>query len=919
MNFTKATLVVVFFLAVGIVSAAPIDLGLISVDSRSQAQKVSSIVDRAYARVGNQFVCPVTPQQISQLASLGVSCSVIQTDVDLARTYLVCRRPSRGFAAVDPRKLGPAYELESGVYISSLGTLAASSLDDNPDWFAYSFDQLDIPIRYAAAGTYDFLSQLDTYPSDSVALLVSQDSVYAYDARLQAFQTRYIFSDSIDAARDWLIQKYQSFGYTDVTTEEFWYEGEPHYNVRAVKQGWAEPDVVIVIGGHYDSIVYGQPRPPEEFAPGADDNGSGTALTLEVARILADIPLRKTVIFYAFSAEEVGLIGSYDAAYRFLDAGTDLEVMYNYDMVGYDPTSAWELSISAGQNTAYRDLTTATAERVTPLTAVPSLSPGSSDHAAFRNLGYTIVNNIETDFNYPGWHTELDLTENMNFPYLADVVRSAAASIVIVADAASPTRIDSVIDQGDGQSIALVWSPCKVTYDYTIHYGTSSGSYDQQISVPSGVCSYVVDGLTEGVPYFFSVVGTVGGSYPAVSAYEASGDSYVLPRVPGNFRAVPDYLQIVLSWTPNIEADLSHYRLYRKATGIGSYQLLKDNLTDTTYSDFDVTSQVSYSYIVLAVDTDLNESALSGEVEAIAATFDAGVLLVDEITSSWGVPDQAGQIEFFNSIFGTTPYHLYSVDGSEDSVTASLAGQFSSVILIDDEISTRKYINYSDDALEWYLGYTDNILVAGFRTIWAWYDPPLSGEVLYDHFGLSSFEGTSNAHEFAGAIGLNGWPSVEVDSTNVLDFLPYIPILHARSGAQVIYTYDSKNDDPAFEGRPCGLLYNSSGGIRVLLGFPLIHLDDGFAEALMAHALELFGEDVEVIIDNGDINQSGEVNVSDIVYLITYLFGHGPAPTEPDLADVNSSCTVNISDITYLVAYLFGIPPGAAPGPGCVP
>jgi len=62
--------------------------------------------------------------------------------------------------------------------------------------------------------------------------------------------------------------------------------------------------------------------------------------------------------------------------------------------------------------------------------------------------------------------------------------------------------------------------------------------------------------------------------------------------------------------------------------------------------------------------------------------------------------------------------------------------------------------------------------VAGFRTIWAWYDPPLSGEVLYDHFGLSSFEGTSNAHEFAGAIGLNGWPSVEVDSTNVLDFLP---------------------------------------------------------------------------------------------------------------------------------------------------
>jgi hypothetical protein len=379
-------------------------------------------------------------------------------------------------------------------------------------------------------------------------------------------------------------------------------------------------------------------------------------------------------------------------------------------------------------------------------------------------------------------------------------------------------------------------------------------------------------------------------------------------------------MRIVISWTANAEADLSHYRLYRKETGAEFYQLLQDNLTETSYNDFGVASQVSYSYVVRAIDTDLNESAYSEEVAAIAATFDAGVLLIDEITASFSVPDQAGQVEFFNSIFGPTPYEMYSVDLPADSVTASLAGQYSTIVWIDDEASSYRFIEYSDDALGWYLGYIDNILVAGFRTIQYWYTTPLSsGDVLYDHFGLSSYEGSSNAHEFAGATGLNGWPSVEIDSTNKLDFLPYVPILQGRPGAQVIYTYDSKNDDPLFEGRPCGLIYNSSGGIRVLLGFPLIHLADGSAEALMAHALELFGEDVELIIENGDINRSGEVNVSDIVYLVTYLFGHGPPPYEPDLADVNSSCTVNISDITYLVTYLFGIPPGPVPGPGCVP
>ena len=68
------------------------------------------------------------------------------------------------------------------------------------------------------------------------------------------------------------------------------------------------------------------------FAPGADDNASGTTTVLELARIFKDVDTRKSIMFVAFSAEEVGLAGSWELANRLYGQGVDVEFMLNFDM-----------------------------------------------------------------------------------------------------------------------------------------------------------------------------------------------------------------------------------------------------------------------------------------------------------------------------------------------------------------------------------------------------------------------------------------------------------------------------------------------------------------------------------------------------------------------------------------------------------
>jgi len=96
------------------------------------------------------------------------------------------------------------------------------------------------------------------------------------------------------------------------------------HNVIATRRG--ATDETIVIGGHYDTVSAG---------PGAVDNGSGTAVILELARVMAQRDSQHTLVFIAFDAEEEGLIGSRAYVDGLSDAQiSKIRAMLNFDMLG---------------------------------------------------------------------------------------------------------------------------------------------------------------------------------------------------------------------------------------------------------------------------------------------------------------------------------------------------------------------------------------------------------------------------------------------------------------------------------------------------------------------------------------------------------------------------------------------------------
>ncbi len=909
-----------FCILVAIVdNAAAEEVGWLTLRSHAEADRAEAILDHAFVRVGNRFVVGVDSEERQGLREAGLVFETLFSDRSPRDLFLIHPKDGPVENGTSDRELERSVQLNDEMRLAALTPPLAAGINESRLFFATPLTDLHARLRYVPPAVSGYLSQLEDYPSDSLVARVSLDSLYAWDTRLEAFQTRYIWSDSIDAARDWIIGKLLDWGYTDVSVQPFEFNGGTHYNVVCVKPGYAEPDKTIVIGGHYDSINNGSD--PLVFAPGADDNGSGTALTMEIARVLADVPLRKTVIFMAFSAEEQGLVGSEYAATQFAIAGTDIEVMYNYDMVAYDPYMAREIHVtSAGTIDAYADLSAEAALRVTSLTTGPTTaSGGGSDHQSFRNEGYNVVNNIESEFNFGGWHTNQDISSRLDFEYFTEVTKMGLAAIAIVADAAHPTAVENIVDVGNGQSLEVFWSDCDPTYTYRVLWGSSSGNYTDSMTVAAGACSTTISGLTDGVRYFVSVVGDAPDGYPAVYSVEGSRTPLVVPRVPTQFSASPDSAAIILAWEDNLEADIAGYNVYRLMEG-SDWVLFKSNLPTSSFVDSTVYPHLTYRYRVTAVDSDANESDLSPESEAVPASFDLGILVVDETSATGGGLPQEDHEAFLDSVFGETEYSLVRLEEDTLALSRSLAGQYSSIFWFDDDVN-RNYINNSSDSLAWYAKYAAHILVSGHRTIQSWGTAgPEPGEIRYEEFGLQDVTYRLNLFDFKGASGIAGWPPLTVDTARAIaawseKYLPVIPKFEARAGADVIYTYESSIADPEYQGQPVGLLFQKGDSYRILLGFPLTYLTRESAEALMAYVKSLFGVDMYVS-SNGDVNNSGEVTVADLTFLVAALYVGGPTPLLPNNADVDGSCDINVGDLTYLLGFIFG--DGPEPMPGCV-
>jgi parallel beta-helix repeat protein len=284
---------------------------------------------------------------------------------------------------------------------------------------------------------------------DDVVGRVSQDSYTHIHQDLLFTHTgddRDLNGPEHDYARDNIETIFEDFGLATVL-EPFTYSSQTYYNVVGEKTGAVNPNDVYIVGAHYDSVS------SSGVAPGADDNASGTAAVMELARVLAPFQFESTIRFIAFDREEQGLKGS--AAYATAHSGDNILGMVNLDMIGYDNAAddtVWLYDGEASDSYVKTDLIAALTQYASRLTVIDQGQSANSDHHPFDALtGVDAALIIEPNpSGNPHYHKPTDAVETADYftsdhyKYATDITTAVAGYLATQAGLHTPPLAASV-------------------------------------------------------------------------------------------------------------------------------------------------------------------------------------------------------------------------------------------------------------------------------------------------------------------------------------------------------------------------------------------------------------------------------------------------------------------------------------------
>ncbi|MEM7581855.1 MAG: M28 family peptidase [Acidobacteriota bacterium] len=224
---------------------------------------------------------------------------------------------------------------------------------------------------------------------------------------------RYTHGSEILQARDWLVQQFAAMPGLTVETPVFEVGATAAFNVLATLTGSVRPDDLYIVGAHYDATS----QSPGNAAPGAEDNASGCAGVLEMARIFTAHPPEATVLFMCYSGEEQGLFGSEDHASGLVSSGLDDQVraVLTMDMIGYTGDADLDCLLETSSSHSALADAFAAAAIDTDLRTVISFNPFGSDHVPYLNRGMPALLTIENDWDsYPCYHRTCDTETNVS-------------------------------------------------------------------------------------------------------------------------------------------------------------------------------------------------------------------------------------------------------------------------------------------------------------------------------------------------------------------------------------------------------------------------------------------------------------------------------------------------------------------------
>jgi hypothetical protein len=399
-------------------------------------------------------------------------------------------------------------------------------------WFGSKIFVAVVGFLLGQAGAAQEVGKAAVDPQIAAALRqVSAQKIQATIEKLVGFGTRSTISGQdaasiasgrgVGAAREWIKSEFERYskdcsGCLEVKTDTFTQEAADRIpqaielsNVYAVLKGTdtASAKRIVLVTGHYDS------RNSDTFdvkgdAPGANDDASGTAVSLECARVLSKLKFPGTIIFLTVAGEEQGLNGSSHFAKMAKDQGWEIEAVLNNDIVGGDQSAEQDHSVvrvfSEGvpaaateqdlrrirglggeSDSGSREVARYIAEAgrtydagVKPLLVFRlDRYLRGGDHSAFNQQGFSAVRFTEYREDFHHQHQNVrtengieygDLPKFVNYDYVARVARLNAATLASIAAAPAPPANVHLLTKNLENDSTLTWEASPGAAEYEV-------------------------------------------------------------------------------------------------------------------------------------------------------------------------------------------------------------------------------------------------------------------------------------------------------------------------------------------------------------------------------------------------------------------------------------------------------------------
>jgi Peptidase family M28 len=372
---------------------------------------------------------------------------------------------------------------------------------------------------------------------------VSADSIRQTIDKLVSFGNRSTLSPQdeqsvkagkgIGAAREWIKAEFERYskecgGCLEVKSDTFTQEPSDRIpkatvlsNVYAVLRGTdpAQADRIVLVTGHYDSRNSDNLNGTDP-APGANDDGSGTAVSLECARVLSKaankVKFPATIIFLTVAGEEQGLYGSKHFAEMAKQQGWKLEAVLNNDIVGGNLGAGQDASVVRVFSEGLPAVATDAEIKRIRMLGGESDSPSrelaryiadigrsydagvkpllifrldrflrGGDHYSFNQEGFAAVRFTEFREDYNHQHQNVrtengieygDLAKFVNFDYVAHVARLNAATLASLASAPAPPTKVKILTKNLENDTTLTWEPSAGAATYEVAWRSTSAA-----------------------------------------------------------------------------------------------------------------------------------------------------------------------------------------------------------------------------------------------------------------------------------------------------------------------------------------------------------------------------------------------------------------------------------------------------------